>query len=75
MLDQLHFPLNLHLGSVPVPGEENILELKKNVKAFPNYDLDSYDRKGTSGERTKARFQGAIVGTSCRSSFWHARFV
>jgi hypothetical protein len=49
-------------GSVPVPGEENILELKKNVKAFPNYDLDSYDRKGTSGERTKARFQGAIGG-------------
>jgi hypothetical protein len=49
-------------GSVPVPGKENILELKKNVKGFPNYDLESYEKKGTSAERTKARFQGAIGG-------------
>lgn len=49
-------------GSVAVPGKENILELKKNVKGFPNYDLESYERKGTTGERIKARFQGAIGG-------------
>lgn len=49
-------------GRVAVPGQENDKVVTKYVQGFPNYDLDSFQRKGTSSERVKARFHGAIGG-------------
>jgi len=49
-------------GRVAVPGEENDEVVTKHVSGFPNYDMDAYQKKGTSSERTKARFHGAVEG-------------
>ena len=49
-------------GRVAVPGQENDEVVTKHVSGFPNYDMESYQKKGTSSERARARFHGAVEG-------------
>lgn len=49
-------------GRVAVPGEENNEVVTKHVAGFPNYDMESYQKKGTPSDRARARFHGAVEG-------------
>ena len=62
-------------GRVAVPGQENDEVVTKHVSGFPNYDMESYQKKGTSSERTRS-----TISRCCRRPFggpavWLAGFV